>query len=476
MKRHLFYLLSTFALLSACSTDPGKTSEVKETKDSIPAKEKFETGKVIERMTNLSDPSQTYALYLPSYYKPEQPLPVMYFFDAHAMGKLPVEMYSGLAETYGFILVGSNNSKNGTNWNEIQSIAGKLFSDSQERISINTSRVYLCGFSGGARVANALCISNGGIAGVICCGASGPAANTKDPRSNYTFLGICGNKDFNYVEMRKYDMVDLAGKNVKHAFVEFDGKHEWPAAEAMDLGFLWTMVTDMRAKRIPVSDSVIINRMEPMALRVSELKKQGKTYEAFNMLKRQINFFDGLTDLSSAMNLYKSYKTDPVIDRAMKKEENTWKKEEELQAFYQEAFQSKSLEWWKQDIASMNKKIKSSADEGEKLMYARIMDYLSLIAYMQTNGAIQQNSLPAAKIYSDIYLLVDPSNSEAHYLAASLAAAEGNEKKTFSELEESIRLGFTDAARLQSDPGFSKINTKEEFLDIVKKANAPPAQ
>src|ERR1043166_5108362 len=240
---HLFF--GTILLLASCSSNAGKGKGTKTdstaTKDTIPvaAKENFETGKVIDVVTNLLDPTQTYSLYLPSYYKTNKPLPVVYFFDAHATGKLPVSKYKDIAETNGYILIGSNNSKNGTSWDETQAIAAKLFSDSQGRIAINTKRIYLCGFSGGARVANALCIANGAIAGVICCGAAAPAANSEDPRSSYTYLGICGIKDFNYVEMRKYDMIDLAGHAVKHAFVEFDGKHEWPDVETMKEGFLW---------------------------------------------------------------------------------------------------------------------------------------------------------------------------------------------------------------------------------------------
>ncbi|MFL5765487.1 MAG: hypothetical protein ACJ77K_16200 [Bacteroidia bacterium] len=482
---HLF--LCTIILLSSCSNDHGKTADpAKETKDTLPVqeKEKFETGKVIDKIIDLNDPSQTYAIYLPSNYKTDKPLPVIYFFDAHATGKLPVSKYKEIAETNGYILIGSNNSKNGTSWEETQTIAAKLFSDSQQRIAINTDRIWLCGFSGGARVANALCVANGGIAGVICCGAAAPAAISKDPRSNYTFLGICGTRDFNYIEMRKYDMVDLAGHGVKHAFVEFDGKHEWPDIETMKEGFLWAQLCSVRNGKAKLSEGdhgdSLIALSEKMIGKAFELKGKGNAYEAYNQLKKSINFFDGIDIINVQPStkiigpeLFKKYeelKKDPAVDKKLKSEEVTWKKEQELQSYYQSAFQDKNIDWWRQDIVSLNKKVKS-ADKEEALMYARTLDYLSLLAYMQTTGAMQQQNLPAAKMFSGIYLLVDPTNSEAHYLAAELAAIEKNKDLVMSELKKAADNGFKEADRMQSDQFFGSLTTTDEFKTILKKVN-----
>ena len=61
----------------------------------------------------LDDPSQSYALYLPSQYSPDRRWPIIYAFDPSAHGRISVELYQNVAEKYGYILVGSNNSQNG---------------------------------------------------------------------------------------------------------------------------------------------------------------------------------------------------------------------------------------------------------------------------------------------------------------------------------------------------------------------------
>ena len=462
----LLFLTSFFS----CSSDAGKTTTKVETKDTVVAKEKFAKGQIIENVVNLSNASQSYALFLPTTYSPEKTYPVIYAFDAHGTGKLPLSMYKKLAEKYGYILIGSNNSKNGTSWEDSQIIAGSLFSDSQLRLSINKNRIYLLGFSGGARVANGLCITNGGIAGVICCGAAFPAANSKDPRSNYTYIGLCGTSDFNYIEMRKYDMVDLAGRPVKHAFIEFDGKHEWPKEETMNEAFLWTELGEMRKDVKQKNEAFVKENILVYSDKIKKAQQSNKTIEVYNLVRKTINFFDGLTDLKEYYTIYNSLKANAEIDKNLKAEEASWQKEEELKAFYGEAFQSKNIDWWKQETASMNKVIKNGKT-ADVLMNKRTLDYLSLVAYMQTTSALKQQNLPASKMFCQIYLIIDPTNNEAHYLNATTLAIEGKDKEAIAALEAAVKNGFKDITRLESDNAFVKLKETENFKAILKKVN-----
>jgi dienelactone hydrolase len=471
--RILFSVFFSLILLQSCGsgTDKTKTDSTTVSKDTIIPKEKFPVGQIIEKITCQSDPSQSYSMYLPSTYTTDKTFPVIYAFDAHGTGKLPVSKYKDLAEKYDYIIVGSNNSKNGNSWDESQAIANMLFSDTQNRLSLNTARIYLLGFSGGARIANGVTITNGGIAGVICCGAAAPATQSNNPRGGYTFLGIAGNKDFNYIEMRKYDMVDLAGRPVKHAFIEFDGKHEWPPVDIMNEAFLWTELNAMRLNTAPKNDSFVKENFQPYLTKIKELQKKNDSYATFNQVKTTITFFDGLIDLTECYKIYTPLKANTEIDKKLKEEETSWKKENSLKQYYINSFQTQNLEWWRNDIASLNKKTKAGEDQKEVLMYKRTLDYLSLAAYMQASGALQQNNFPAAKIFCGIYLLVDPTNPEAHYLTANLSAIEQDPKGAIRSLDEAVKNGFTDIARLQSDSTFKGINTSEEFKAISKKIN-----
>src|SRR5579864_1138304 len=95
----------------------------------------FNTGKVIDTVICRKDPTQSYAVFIPAKGGKEE-LPVIYFFDPHANGSLPLYKYRFLADTYGFILVGSNNSKNGNDWPLTDNIWRTLFDDTQSWLRI----------------------------------------------------------------------------------------------------------------------------------------------------------------------------------------------------------------------------------------------------------------------------------------------------------------------------------------------------
>ena len=69
-------------------------------------------GQVIPEILCVADTSESYALYLPSNYSPDKRWPIIYAFDPVARGKLPVGLFKEAAEKYGYIVAGSNNSRN----------------------------------------------------------------------------------------------------------------------------------------------------------------------------------------------------------------------------------------------------------------------------------------------------------------------------------------------------------------------------
>ena len=88
-------------------------------------------GRVTDTVICRNDSTQGFALYLPAGYTQEKPFPCIYFFDAHARGAMPVSAYKSIAEKYGFVLVGSNISKNGIPWPATNEAAKVLMRDTR---------------------------------------------------------------------------------------------------------------------------------------------------------------------------------------------------------------------------------------------------------------------------------------------------------------------------------------------------------
>jgi dienelactone hydrolase len=191
--------------------------------------ESLPTGRLIDRVVCDADAQQSYALYLPSKFTPDRLWPVIFAFDPRARGRIPLERFQLAAERYGYIVAGSNNSRNGP-WEPNAVAVRAMTEDVQARFPIDSKRIYTSGFSGGARVAMQVALSSGKIAGVIAAGAGFPDAR---PRKTVPFAvyGVAGTEDFNYLEMRQLER-ELRSPG---RFTYPTAGHAWFSAEvAMD--------------------------------------------------------------------------------------------------------------------------------------------------------------------------------------------------------------------------------------------------
>lgn len=186
-------------------------------------------GQVIERVEVTGNERHSYALYLPSSYTPDRKWPLLVCLDPGARGKVPVERFAAAAEKHGFIVVGSNNSRNGPMSISAEAIM-VLSEELPRRYSIDEKRRFACGLSGGSRVALSWAQA-ASLNGVIANAAAfGPGGIPK--QRPFSIYAVAGQDDFNYHEL--YSMaLDLGQRGWPVRFAEFEGGHEWlPAAQA----------------------------------------------------------------------------------------------------------------------------------------------------------------------------------------------------------------------------------------------------
>src|SRR5437763_13221051 len=113
-------IILIFYIVACANKNPADTANDNNVKDTLVTSntfvpDSFDPGKVIDHVACKTDAAQSYALYIPVE-GDKKALPVIYFFDPHADGSLPLKKYKALADQYNFILIGSNNSKNVNDW------------------------------------------------------------------------------------------------------------------------------------------------------------------------------------------------------------------------------------------------------------------------------------------------------------------------------------------------------------------------
>ena len=180
-------------------------------------------GEIQPSVTVRDDSTYSYALYLPSNYTQQKRWPILLAFDPFGHGESAVKLFQKGAEKYGYIVVGSNNSRN---FSDPSKAIRLTWNDVIHRFGIDPKRFYTTGLSGGARVASSVAIAcKTCVAGVIACAAGLPTGIKTLPETTEWFLAT-GTTDFNFPEM-----LDLHENLDKRRLVNrleiFDGPHGW---------------------------------------------------------------------------------------------------------------------------------------------------------------------------------------------------------------------------------------------------------
>ncbi|MEI6817073.1 MAG: hypothetical protein WCL14_10720 [Bacteroidota bacterium] len=468
MKRKNFYFLMmilTVPMFFSCGQNT-TDSNVKTVSGTpvIAYDTSLRSGVITEKIICKNDQNVSYVLYLPSTYKAGTEYPAIYIFDPHAAGFLPINKYKDLAEKYGYVLIGCNNSKNGMSWDAAHAAIKTMFDDSQSKLSIDKNRIYTAGFSGGSRVASSIAIYDGGIRGVIGCSAGFPQMN-KDLKNKFDFIGIAGNEDFNMTEMKKLDKA-LESSGLRHQLIIFNGKHEWCSKDIFNEAFQWIQVNEMKDKMIPVNNDLVNEIKKSYEKQINERVGIKRNYDALILYKKLISFVDGLKDISVYKRAMDSLANLDDVKKIIIHKEQMEKKEFETQQQYGQEFASKDIIWWTNELNALNTKTKSIDGETSQ-MYRRILGYLSLVAYSNANNALNQNQMDAAASFIKLYAMIDPPNSEHSYMSAVLFAKQNQIPQAFAALTDAVKLGFDDLDRLNNDPTLVKLKSNKSFDDIV---------
>ncbi|MBI4945489.1 MAG: hypothetical protein HY840_03705 [Bacteroidetes bacterium] len=427
----------------------------------------FENGKIIPVIKCVKDPSVNYALYLPRKYSSANKNPVIYFFDSHGSGSFPLEKYKGLAEKYGYILAGSNNSKNGMSWEQNHPQIQTFMSDVKSRFNIDGRRIYVCGFSGGSRVASSVAIFDGGVSCVIGMGAGFPSLS--EPINNkFDYIGFAGNEDFNMNEMIALS-ASMDNSLIRHQLIIFNGHHEWAPVEKAEDAFVWIEFNAMREGLISKNDSLIKNFISKNENELKVFGKKKKKYEEMFLWKKMNVFLDGLTDVSDFQKKAEQLSASEELKKEMLQKNNLAKQELVQQEQYRNDFVLRDLSWWMNEIKKLNQLAKNKSDEEKAVMSKRLLNYLSLLAYMNASSALQSNQLDMTEKSLKIYEQVDPENSEHQYLFADFYAIKKENAKAILALKNAVKLGFNDLVRMESDAMLSMLKSDEEYKQSVER-------
>ena len=414
---------------------------------------------MIPKVVCSADSNQSYALYLPSTFSATRKWPIVYLFDPLARGEVAVEAARAAAEKFGYIVVASNNSRNGP-MADSTSAANAVWRDTQERFPVEEQRRYLAGMSGGARLVTAIALScDGCAAGVIASAAGFPIGKAPERNMKFAYFGAVGNADFNYgefVELRK--KLDEAG--AEHRIRIFDGRHGWAPPEVWLEALDWMDIRAMAAGSLPRDPARIRQTADEELARARDLQAKNNLLAAVREYASLVRDFKGLIDVGPAEASLAELGKNKRVRVEEKLEANALEQQarisepfaEQMSAIASGDSDNVDLNALKRDFADLKKRADSmpKSDDLKVLVVRRALGGLVIAAYEAGQHSMEGKDYRAALAYFDFAAAGSANPAFAHYQRARAYAMLGDKKGTLAELRLALAAGFHDESALSA--------------------------
>ncbi len=419
---------------------------------------------------------ESYALYLPVDYDPKSPSPIVFIFDPAARGVIGIQPFIEAAEKYSYILICSNDSKNGP-YSPNLKIADNLFQSVINSYAIDQKRIYTAGFSGGSRLAATIAVLSNSIRGVIACGAGFAKSPMYFPnvQNSFSYAALVGNRDMNYQEMKK--TVQWASKiGLPNELFLFQGEHQWPPSAMILSAFDWLQNEAVKQGLSPENnDARLLDYQRSLSL-ADSLEKNGHLHDAVNEYERLQRNYSDLVEgdyLDTGLRRIKkqkAYKRAVVIENRVSILEDSLS-QKFLKRFGQESLEGKSpdnFKWWKNQLNHFNKKYAEHKQVAYRDMAYRINRQLFAVAIESFNAFLLDGNDKEAAYCEELLMVITPENPFVHYQIARRYASKNMLQKCLEHLEKVIALGWEDKEFIRNTTEFSKIRTDPAFITLLE--------
>jgi len=429
-------------------------------------------GEMVGGIACHSDPTQTYTLYIPSTYTSDRRLPVLLVFDPRGRSLLAAELFRDAAETYGWIIVSSDNTRSDGAWEPNLLAIQALWPEVHSRIPADFQRIYATGFSGGVAVATLLARSTGEIAGIIGCG--GLNLDNQFDDTKLPFFGTAGNTDFNFSEMHKLDEF-LAEQGNPHRLVIFDGPHTWmPPAVARE-AVEWMELIAMR-QGTGDRDQELIDKLYSADLEGARaVAADGGPLVAARRLREMERSYSGLHDSSEA---------EAVADRIEAGDEYRLQLKKAKRA---RGFEDKCLERRNSELTLLrnsdvppptrqlagNLHIRDLARTAEKpgdegLAAQRCLNSLySALSFYLPLGDLPKGRYAQVATSYELSLMIRDDNAVVWYNLACLRAQLGQKNDAVEALASALEHGFNRYELLETDTDLDPLRKRDDFKALM---------
>ena len=439
--------------------------------------EEVRPGKITDSVPVTSNSDESYALYLPKDYDPQSLSPIVFIFDPAGQGATGLKPFMEAAVKYSYILVCSNDSKNGP-YSPNLKIADRLFKGVLNSYSIDHNRIYTAGFSGGSRLAATIAVLSNGIRGVIACGAG----FSKNPmyfpnlQNTFSYAALVGYRDMNYQEMKK-TMQWVSKIGLPSELFLFDGEHQWPPSEVIIRTFDWLQNEALRQGLATYHKEQRHIDFERSISLADSLERKGRLQDAVQEYERlSRNYMDLIESeqISSSIQRIrkqKAFKKAEVMGQrvVILEDSLTMKFLHKLGVESLDGESPDDFKWWKNQLKRLDKKYSQHKHLVYRDMAYRINRQLFAVAIESFDSFILEKNEKEAFYCEELLMVIAPKNPFVHYQMARRYAAFGKPQKSLEHLKMVLSLGWDNKELILNTREFSALRQDPDFISLLNK-------
>lgn len=474
------------------STDKGLNSADAESHSPPAVADTFPVGTVVDSVVSVSDPTQSYALYLPSAYDPGRSWPVMYLMDPRGRALVPMGLFRDAAERHGWILISSYDTMSDGPVEPNEIALDAMLGDTQQLFAANLSRLYLCGFSGTARMSWPFAVNLAGhVAGMIGVGGGPPIGGAALAYPGmletqpFSFFGASGNTDFNYEEMLKLHAM-LGNFDIPHRLVLFEGPHTWLPKDLAERGVDWleiqAMKDGLRSVDLELVDALFTRWLEE----ARELDAQGRPLAAAEAYRALVNDFVNLvpiarlTEASDRANeLERSKEVKELIEQRKKhaeaEQEFGKKMGDHLNELRSSEDPARVAEKMIKDLKleEIRRRAETAPDTADALAAQRLIEtaFTNTIFYVPRDFI--DTDPERALVSLSVARAAKPESPRVCYEEARVNASAGHTQEALDALECLVDTGaIRNPDFLESEDYLKRLSAEPRFAELVERARS----
>ncbi|MCJ7467740.1 MAG: hypothetical protein MUO53_13720 [Maribacter sp.] len=432
----------------------------------------LEKGRIIDSISVGKNTVESYALYVPKNVRTPDPVPLVFIFDPAAQGQHGLQPFLKASETYGYVLVCSNDSKNGPFDTNLE-IANRLFNKVISDFNVDPRKMYTAGFSGGARLASTIAIVTKKIQGVVACGAGFSSDSPYLPfNEDFSYAAITGYEDMNFSELIKTKGW-LNKLNISNELFIFDMGHQWPDQEQILEAFDWLQLEAIK-KGISATDTPLIQNLYiKFYAKARQFEDDNKLLRASYEYERIIRNFSRYFQLDSIQTRFngilanKSYgKEKDILAQSLEDEVALWLK-------YQKRF-TKDLEkgntklvWWTAEMRKLTGSLETE-DFQKRAMMKRLLYKISASAFETATISDTDLTLDQRIFCFDIAILGTPNEPYLYLKQIEHNLLKNNQERALDYLEKLLNTGYKNYEYLNRSKILEPLKQNPRFSALIQ--------